>query len=51
MGTLVNKQETHSIPKTNIKGDGLVKSPTGRHPGGSRGPEVVNISGFRLSPE
>ena len=31
--------------------DGLVKSPPGRHPGESRGPEVLGIPGFRLPPE
>jgi hypothetical protein len=31
--------------------DGLVKSLLGRHPGESRGPEHVEITGFRLSPE
>jgi hypothetical protein len=30
---------------------GLVKSHLGRHPGESRGPEHLEITGFRLSPE
>ena len=34
---------------TNI--DGLVKSLVSSHPGESRGPEHVEITGFRLSPE
>ena len=34
-----------------LKIDGLVKSLLGRHPGESRGPEHVEINGFRLSPE
>jgi hypothetical protein len=33
------------------KFDGLVKSPKSRHPGDSRGPEVLVFPGFRLSPE
>ena len=33
-----------------INRDGLVKSRQICHPGESRGPEVVNIPGFRLSP-
>jgi len=31
--------------------DGLVKSLLERHPGESRGPEHLEITGFRLSPE
>jgi hypothetical protein len=31
--------------------DGLVKSVLCRHPGESRGPERLEITGFRLSPE
>jgi hypothetical protein len=31
--------------------DGLVKSHQSRHPGESRGPEVLVFAGFRLSPE
>jgi hypothetical protein len=31
--------------------DGLVKSLLKRHPGESRGPEHLEITGFRLSPE
>jgi hypothetical protein len=31
--------------------DGLAKSLLGRHPGESRGPEHVEITGFRLSPD
>jgi len=31
--------------------DDLVKSLLGRHPGESRGPEHLEITGFRLSPE
>ncbi|OGQ00506.1 MAG: hypothetical protein A2Z51_06570 [Deltaproteobacteria bacterium RBG_19FT_COMBO_52_11] len=31
--------------------DGLVKSILDRHPGESRGPEHLEITGFRLSPE
>jgi hypothetical protein len=31
--------------------DGFVKSPQSRHPGESRGPEVLVFPGFRLSPE
>jgi len=34
-----------------LKFDELVKSPVGRHPGGSRGPEHLEITGFRLPPE
>ena len=34
-----------------IKVDGLVKSLLERHPGESRGPEHLEITGFRLSPE
>jgi hypothetical protein len=34
-----------------IKIDDLVKSLLGRLPGESRGPERLEISGFRLSPE
>jgi hypothetical protein len=30
--------------------DGLVKSPESRHPGESRGPELVELTGYRLSP-
>ena len=33
------------------KVDGLVKSRLDRHPGESRGPEHLEITGFRLSPE
>jgi hypothetical protein len=35
----------------NSKPDGLVKSLLKRHPGESRGPEHLEITGFRLSPE
>jgi len=35
----------------NINLDDLVKSPLDRHPGGSRGPELLEITGFRLPPE
>jgi hypothetical protein len=35
------------VPKV----DGLVKSLLKRHPGESRGPEHLEITGFRLSPE
>jgi hypothetical protein len=31
--------------------DGFVKSLLGRHPGESRDPEHIEITGFRLSPE
>jgi len=31
--------------------DDLVKSPKKRHPGESRGPELIEITGFRLPPE
>jgi hypothetical protein len=31
--------------------DDLVKSPNKRHPGESRGPELIEITGFRLPPE
>jgi hypothetical protein len=31
--------------------DGVVKSLLDRHPGESRGPERLEITGFRLSPE
>jgi hypothetical protein len=34
-----------------INSDGFVKSHQSRHPGESRGPEVLVIPGFRLSPE
>jgi hypothetical protein len=37
--------------KPSPKFDGLVKNLLGRHPGESRGPEGVEITGFRLSPE
>ena len=33
------------------KNDEFVKSLLGRHPGESRGPEHLEITGFRLSPE
>jgi len=33
------------------KFDDLVKSLLGRHPGESRGPEHLEMTGFRLSPE
>ena len=33
------------------KNDDLVKSLLERHPGESRGPEPLEITGFRLSPE
>jgi hypothetical protein len=45
--------EKSRIPRqyliTNL--DGLAKSLLGRHPGESRGPELLEITGFRLSPE
>jgi len=34
-----------------IKFDDLAKSPKKRHPGKSRGPELIEITGFRLPPE
>ena len=34
-----------------IKNDGLIKSQLNRHPGKSRGPEGIEITGFRPSPE
>jgi len=34
-----------------MKSDDFVKSHQGRHPGESRGPELLVFSGFRLSPE
>jgi hypothetical protein len=34
-----------------FKVDGLAKSQMPRHPGESRGPEHLEITGFRLSPE
>jgi hypothetical protein len=34
-----------------FKIDDLVKSLLKRHPGESRGPELLEITGFRLSPE
>jgi len=34
-----------------LKFDGLAKSPPSRHPGESRGPQVLGIPGFRLPPE
>jgi hypothetical protein len=34
-----------------MKFDALVKSRQSRHPGESRGPEVLVFPGFRLSPE
>jgi hypothetical protein len=37
------------VIKVNL--DGLVKSLLDRHPGESRGPEQLEITGFRLSPE
>ena len=37
--------------KKDIKFDDLVKSLLGRHPGESRGPEHLEITGFRLAPE
>jgi hypothetical protein len=36
--------------KSIILFDGLVKSVSGRHPGESRGPELAEIAGFRISP-
>jgi hypothetical protein len=36
---------------TPSKIDGFVKSFSERHPGESRGPEHLEITGFRLSPE
>jgi hypothetical protein len=37
--------------KTRSKLDDLVKNLLDRHPGESRGPEHLEITGFRLSPE
>jgi len=34
-----------------INNDEFVKSRLGRHPGESRGPELLELTGFRLSPE
>jgi hypothetical protein len=34
-----------------MKFDELLKSHQSRHPGESRGPEVLVVPGFRLSPE
>jgi len=34
-----------------MKFDSLKKSHQSRHPGGSRGPELLVVPGFRLSPE
>jgi hypothetical protein len=39
------------MKKTKIKTDDFVKSPLKRHPGESRGPEHLEMTGFRLSPE
>jgi hypothetical protein len=43
--------EAAEVKYSNCKLDELVKSPKKRHPGESRGPEPVEITGFRLSPE
>jgi hypothetical protein len=40
---------SHFLQK--VKVDDLVKSLLERHPGESRGPEHLEITGFRLSPE
>jgi len=45
----INGAEIHIFSVANI--DGLVKSLLERHPGESRGPEHLEITGFRLSPE
>jgi hypothetical protein len=34
-----------------LKIDDFAKSHQSRHPGGSRGPELLVLPGFRLSPE
>jgi hypothetical protein len=53
-GTQINTDERRFYirkrPK-DIKIDDLVKSLLERHPGESRGPEHLEITGFRLSPE
>jgi hypothetical protein len=43
--------EPFVIFKLGMNFDGLVKSLFGRHPGESRGPERLDLTGFRLSPE
>jgi hypothetical protein len=49
-------KERNSYQKTKknnqrAKSDDLVKSQIDRHPGESRGPERLEMTGFRLSPE
>jgi len=39
------------IAEFKMKIDELVKSQLGRHPGESRGPEHLEMTGFRLSPK
>jgi hypothetical protein len=40
------------IPNSKLPNiDDLIKSPKKRHPGESRGPELLEIIGFRLPPE
>jgi hypothetical protein len=45
------KLEVRNIWFDLLKIDDLVKSLLERHPGESRGPEHLEITGFRLSPE
>jgi hypothetical protein len=40
-----------TAPFLGTKNDGFVKSLLERHPGESRGPKHLEITGFRLSPE
>jgi hypothetical protein len=48
------KEESIQVRDANyfpLNFDDLVKSPNKRHPGESRGPELIEITGFRLPPE
>jgi hypothetical protein len=46
-----NNNDTGVKAFCHLNFDGPVKSPQSRHPGESRGPEVLGIPGFRLPPE
>jgi len=50
-GFCLKKKKGRVEPFIWRKFDGLVKSLLKRHPGESRGPEHLEITGFRLSPE
>jgi hypothetical protein len=49
--TLKKKVAASAVSVKSVKTDDLVKSLLERHPGESRGPEHLEITGFRLSPE